>query len=59
VSLPELDRVLGPLARSRADELAYYLASIVESSDDAIITNDLNGVRITDAGQQALAKMSK
>jgi PAS domain S-box-containing protein len=44
VSLPELDRVLGPLARSRADELAYYLASIVESSDDAIITNDLNGI---------------
>lgn len=44
VSLPELDRVLGPLARSRADELAYYLASIVEASDDAIITNDLNGI---------------
>lgn len=33
VSLPELDRVLGPLARSRGDELAYYLASIVEASE--------------------------
>jgi len=41
---PDVDRVLGPLARSRADELAYYLASIVEASDDAIITNDLNGI---------------
>jgi PAS domain-containing protein len=38
------DRVLGPLARSRADELAYYLASIVESSDDAIISIDLDGI---------------
>jgi len=45
VSLPlDIDRVLGPLARSRADELAYYLASIVESSDDAIISIDLDGI---------------
>jgi PAS domain S-box-containing protein len=46
LSLPRhvIDRVLGPLAHSRADELAYYLASIVESSDDAIISIDLDGI---------------
>jgi PAS domain S-box-containing protein len=42
---PPLDnnRVLGALARARRDEIAYYLASIVQSSDDAIITINLDG----------------
>jgi PAS domain S-box-containing protein len=35
-------RALGALARARRDEIAYYLASIVESSDDAIVTISLD-----------------
>ena len=42
--LPYADRVLGLLARARRDEIAYYLASIIDSSDDAILTTDLDGI---------------
>jgi PAS domain S-box-containing protein len=35
--------VLDALLREHPDALAHYLASIVESSDDAIIGTDLNG----------------
>jgi PAS domain S-box-containing protein len=35
--------VLDPLLHEHPDALAHYLASIVESSDDAIIGTDLNG----------------
>jgi PAS domain S-box-containing protein len=42
MSLP-LDRILGPLARPRRDEVAHYLASIVECCDDAILTVNLDG----------------
>lgn len=38
------DRVLGALAHARRDEIAYYLASIVESSEDAILTINLDGI---------------
>src|SRR5262245_31509076 len=41
---PYADRVLGLLARARRDEIAYYLASIIDSSDDAILTTDLDGI---------------
>ena len=45
MSLPlDPERVLGALARARRDEIAYYLASIVESSDDAILTINLDGI---------------
>ena len=45
MSLPfHPERVLGALARARRDEIAYYLASIVESSDDAILTINLDGI---------------
>jgi PAS domain-containing protein len=40
----DADRVLGPLARARRDEIAHYLASIVESCNDAIFTIDLDGI---------------
>lgn len=40
----DADRVLGALARARRDELAYFLASIVGSCDDAILTIDLDGI---------------
>jgi PAS domain S-box-containing protein len=36
----ELER----LVRSRNDDIAQYLACIVESSDDAIVSKDLNGI---------------
>src|ERR1700689_3193159 len=35
--------LIGPLLRARPDIIAHYLASIVESSDDAIMSKDLNG----------------
>jgi hypothetical protein len=41
---PNADAVLGRLARARREEIAYYLASIVDSYDDAILTIDLDGV---------------
>jgi PAS domain S-box-containing protein len=41
---PDLDRVLGPMAHTRADDIAQYLACIVESSDDAIVSKDLNSI---------------
>jgi PAS domain S-box-containing protein len=45
MSLPsDAERVLGALARARQDEIAYYLASIVDSCDDAILTIDLDGI---------------
>jgi two-component system, chemotaxis family, CheB/CheR fusion protein len=44
LSRRDVDYVLGPLASSHADDLAYYLASIVESSDDGIISIDLDGI---------------
>lgn len=48
MSLPlDPDRVLGLLARARQDDLAYYLASIVESSGDAILTVNLEGIITT------------
>ena len=40
----DADRVLGALARARKNEIAYFLASIVNSCDDAILTIDLDGV---------------
>ena len=39
-----LDRFLGALARARRNEIAYFLASIVDSCDDAILTIDLDGI---------------
>jgi PAS domain-containing protein len=42
--LPENEVELETLVRKRTDELAQYLASIVESSDDAILSKDLNGI---------------
>lgn len=45
MSLPTyVVRVLGPLAHTHRDEIAYYLASIVNSCDDAILTIDLDGI---------------
>ena len=38
---------LGPLARNHPDAIAHFLRSIVESSDDAILTKDLNGIITT------------
>jgi PAS domain S-box-containing protein len=35
--------LIGPLLSARPDIIAHYLASIVESSDDAIMSKDLNG----------------
>jgi PAS domain S-box-containing protein len=42
--LPENEVELETLVRQRTDEIAQYLASIVESSDDAILSTDLNGI---------------
>jgi PAS domain S-box-containing protein len=39
----DVDAILGQLTRGRRDEIAYYLASIVDSCDDAILTIDLDG----------------
>jgi PAS domain S-box-containing protein len=42
---PKLDAErLGRLLRERPDVAAHFLASIIESSDDAIISKDLNGI---------------
>jgi PAS domain S-box-containing protein len=41
--LPENELELEMLVRERTDEIAQYLAAIVESSDDAIISKDLRG----------------
>ena len=35
---------LGPIADERPDIIARYLASIIDSSDDAILGKDLNGI---------------
>jgi PAS domain S-box-containing protein len=43
MSVLDADAVLGPLARARRDEIAYYLAAIDDSCDDAILTIDLDG----------------
>jgi PAS domain S-box-containing protein len=42
--LPETELELETLVRQRTREMAGYLASIVESSDDAIVSKDLGGV---------------
>ena len=39
-----LDRFLGAFVRSRRHEIAYFLASIVDSCDDAILTIDRDGM---------------
>jgi PAS domain S-box-containing protein len=36
--------LLGPIAGEGQDVLAHYLASIIESSDDAILSKDLNSI---------------
>lgn len=41
--LPENESELETLVRDRTDEIAQYLAAIVNSSDDAIISIDLHG----------------
>jgi PAS domain S-box-containing protein len=41
--LPEDELELETLVRERTDEIVQYLAAIVESSDDAIISKDLHG----------------
>jgi PAS domain S-box-containing protein len=40
---PEIER-LGAIATEHPDVIAHYLASIVDSTDDAILSKDLNGV---------------
>jgi PAS domain S-box-containing protein len=42
--LPETELELETLVRERTDEIAQYLAAIVQYSDDAIIGKDLNGI---------------
>jgi PAS domain S-box-containing protein len=42
--LPETELELETLVRERTDEMAQYLAAIVQCSDDAIISKDLNGI---------------
>jgi PAS domain S-box-containing protein len=41
--LPENEFELDTLVRERTDEITQYLAAIVDSSDDAIISTDLHG----------------
>jgi PAS domain S-box-containing protein len=41
--LPENEHELENLVRERAGDIAQYLAAIVESSDDAIVSKDLHG----------------
>ena len=41
--LPENEFELEALVRERTDEITQYLAAIVDSSDDAIISKDLQG----------------
>ena len=41
--LPENEFELETLVRARTDEIAQYLAAIVDSSDDAIVSIDLQG----------------
>jgi PAS domain S-box-containing protein len=42
--LPETEFELETLVRERTDEIKQYLAAIVQSCDDAIVSKDLNGV---------------
>jgi len=42
--LPETELELETLVRQRTDEITQYLAAIVQSSDDAIVSKDLDGV---------------
>ena len=42
--LPESEHELEELVRERTGNIAQYLAAIVESSDDAIVSKDLHGM---------------
>ncbi len=44
IRLPENEFELETLVRDRADEITQYLAGIVDSSDDAIISIDVHGI---------------